>query len=224
MNAPAAGPCWVIAPRYDGTGLVSIARTGELSSVEAVPFPGERDPVIAHLPVKMLVGDCGQVGSRDVPGVSGQTVPGGLGDPAVVAMVGLDVMPMGGRIQLHEANRNAEWDICDEFETIDGMHVYCGGDLCDSDESDWEDLYDIAYAEEVEMYNLDVLDLSRPTRHELESRVTLEFTVSHSFHFRPLERPETGRRHGRRITRPRYDFVHRRRLLHLRYCQDDRHT
>ena len=30
-----------------------------------------------------------------------------------------------------------EWDIRDQFETIDGMPVYYGGDLCDSDESDW---------------------------------------------------------------------------------------
>ena len=27
----------------------------------------------------------------------------------------------------------AEWDIRNEFETIDGMPVYYGGDLCDSD-------------------------------------------------------------------------------------------
>ena len=37
---------------------------------------------------------------------------------------------------------------------IDGMAVYYGGDLCDSDDSDWDDPYDIASAEYV--YNFDV--------------------------------------------------------------------
>ena len=41
------GPVGLLPPCYDGTGLVPIAPTGELSSVEAVPFPGGRDSVIA---------------------------------------------------------------------------------------------------------------------------------------------------------------------------------
>ena len=89
--------------------------------------------------------------NRDVIGNSCWAVPGGIGDPAVVAMIGLDVMPMGEDIQLH----CAEWDIRDVFETINGMPVYYGGDLCNSDESDWEDPYDIACAEYVEQYNFD---------------------------------------------------------------------
>ena len=47
-------------------------------------------------------------------------------------------------------------DIRDQFETINGMSVYCGGYLCDLDESDWDDPYDIASAEYVEQYNFDV--------------------------------------------------------------------
>ena len=159
VNAPAPWALLGYCPRYDGTGLVQIAPTGELLSVEAVPFPGKRNPNINQLPAEMLVGDCGEVGSRDVPGISCRTVPGGLGDPAVVAMIGLDVMPMGERIQLHRANMNAEWDIRDEFETIDGMPVDHGGDLCDSDKSDWEDPCDIAYAEEVDLDALDGIKL-----------------------------------------------------------------
>ena len=41
---------------------------------------------------------------------------------------------------------------------IDGMPVYCGGNLYDSDESDWEDPYDIACAEYVDQYNFDALE------------------------------------------------------------------
>ena len=33
-------------------------------------------------------------------------------------------MPMGEGIQLHGADKCAEWDIRDEFKTIDGMPVY----------------------------------------------------------------------------------------------------
>ena len=61
-------------------------------------------------------------------------------------------------VQLHGADKCAEWDIRDEFETIDGMPVYYGGDLCTSDESDWEDPYDIVCAEYVEQYNFDALE------------------------------------------------------------------
>ena len=54
-----------------------------------------------------------------------------------------------------------EWDIWNEFETVDGMPVYYGGDLCDSDDledSEWEDHWNLAYAEHVDQYNFDALD------------------------------------------------------------------
>ena len=137
--------------------LFPIVPTGELSSVEAVPFPGERDPVITQLPAERLVGDCGDVVNRDVTGNSCWAVPGGIGKPTVVAMIGLDVMPMEEGVQLHGADKCAEWDIRDEFETIHGMPVYYGCDLCTSDESDWEDPYDIACAEYV-VYNFDAIE------------------------------------------------------------------
>ena len=38
------------------------------------------------------------------------------------------------------------------------MPVYYGGDLCESDESDWEDPYDTVCAENVEQYNFDALE------------------------------------------------------------------
>ena len=46
-----------------------------------------------------------------------------------------------------------EWDI---LETINGMPVYYGSDLCDSDVLDWDDPYDIASAEYMKQYNFDV--------------------------------------------------------------------
>ena len=95
-------------PCDGGTGLFPIVPTGELSSVEAVSFPGERDPVITQLPAEMLVGDCSDVVNRDVTENSGQAVPGVIGDPAVVAMVGFDVMPMGKDTPLDCADKCAE--------------------------------------------------------------------------------------------------------------------
>ena len=50
-----------------------------------------------------------------------------------------------------------EWYICNDCETVYGMSVYYGGDLYDSDESDWEDPYDIACAEYEEQYNFHAL-------------------------------------------------------------------
>ena len=105
------GPDGTVLPCDEEKGLFPIVPTGELSSVEAVPFPGERDPVITQLPTDMLVGDCGDIVNRDVTGNSCWGVPEGIGDPAVVAMIGLDVMPMGEGIQLNGADKCAEWDI-----------------------------------------------------------------------------------------------------------------
>ena len=48
-------------------------------------------------------------------------------------MVGLDEMSMGEDTLLDRLDKCVEWDIRDQFETIDGMPVYYGGDLCDSD-------------------------------------------------------------------------------------------
>ena len=56
------------------------------------------------------------------------------------------------------AGRCVEWDIHNDFETVDGMPVYHSGDLYDSDESDWEDPYDVVCAEYVEQYNFDALE------------------------------------------------------------------
>ena len=49
-------------------------------------------------------------------------------------------------------------DILDQFETFNGMPVYYGGDLYDSEDSDWDDPYAIASAAYVEDYNFDVAE------------------------------------------------------------------
>ena len=55
-----------------------------------------------------------------------------------------------------------EWDSGYQHEIIDGVTVYYGGDLCDSDESDWQDPDDVTRREYVEQYNFDLLEGMEP--------------------------------------------------------------
>ena len=45
----------------------------------------------------------------------------------------LDPVQRGEETPMECDAQGAEWDIRNEFETINGMPVYYGGDLCDSD-------------------------------------------------------------------------------------------
>ena len=49
----------------------------------------------------------------------------------VVAMVGHDTVRRREEAPMDCDGECAEWDIRNEFETVDGMPVYYGGDLCD---------------------------------------------------------------------------------------------
>ena len=40
-----------------------------------------------------------------------------------------------------------------EFKTVDDIPIYYGGDLYDSDKSDWKNPRNLAYAEYVDLYN-----------------------------------------------------------------------
>ena len=118
-------------------------------------FSDGRDPVITQSPAEVLIGDYRDVVDMDVTVDSYQAVPEVIEDPAVVAMVGLDAMQTGEDTPMDCEGKCVEWDIRNDFETVDGMPVYYGGDLYNSDESDWEDPYDLAYAEYVERYDFD---------------------------------------------------------------------
>ena len=93
-------------------------------------------------------GDNRDVVDMDVTVEICQVVPDVSYSRAVVAMVGLDTERMGEET-VDCDGECAEWDIRNEFETVEGMPVYYGGDLYDSDDSDWEDPRDLAYAEHV---------------------------------------------------------------------------
>ena len=53
---------------------------------------------------------------------------------------------------------NTEGDVQDQYETFNGMPVYYGGDLYDSEDSDYDDPYALASATYVEDYNFDIPD------------------------------------------------------------------
>ena len=103
--------------------------------------------------VEVIVGDCDVVTAENIMGHVGWSDPEVVGTPSVVAMVGRNALPISNDTPLACVDECTEWDIRDQFETINGMPVYYGGDLYDSD---WNDPYDIASAEYVEHYNFDI--------------------------------------------------------------------
>ena len=93
-------------------------------------------------------------GSTLPPGAEGlPSCPDGGGTPAVVAMVGSTALPRSTDTTLVCVDECTDCDILDQFETINGMPVYYGGDLYDSD---WDDPYAIPSVAYVEDHNFDV--------------------------------------------------------------------
>ena len=105
------GPVGTLLPGEDGSGRCPIVPTGGLLSVVAVPLPAVRYQAITQLPVK--VGDCGDVVNQNITVHGGWSVPEVAVTPAVVAMVGCDVMPLGNDTPLDCVDKCAEWDIRD---------------------------------------------------------------------------------------------------------------
>ena len=135
-----------LLPGDDGPGICPISLIAGLLPVAAVPLPAMWDPMIALSPVEGLDRHCAEVGEESI------TVHGGWSGldvartPAVVAMVGMEAGPTINDATLDCVDECAAWDSGYQREIIDGVTVYYGGDLCDSDESDWEDPYDITSA------------------------------------------------------------------------------
>ena len=110
----------------EGPGSVP---TDDLVSVAAVPLPAVRDLMFAQSPVEGLVRECEDVTEESITVYDGWSDLEVVRTPAVVAMLGMNALP---------------------------MTVYYGSDLCD--ESDWDDPDDIAREEYVYQYDFDVLE------------------------------------------------------------------
>ena len=121
-------------------------------------FMDSKDPVITQLPADGPVGDNRDVVDMDVTVNNCPVAPDGSGSCAMVAMVGRDAERRREEAPMDCDGECEEWDIRNEFETVDGMPVYYGGDLCDSDDSEWDNPWNLAYAEYVDQYNFDALE------------------------------------------------------------------
>ena len=137
-------PGGTLLPGEEGPGLCPSVPTNDLVLVAAVPLPAVTDPIVAQSPVEALVREFDYVRVAKTP--------------AVVAIVGMDALPMRNDAPLDCVDECTAWITDNGYrrETIDDMTVYYGSDLCDLDESDWDDPYDIASAEFVDQYHFDV--------------------------------------------------------------------
>ena len=131
---------------------------GGLIPVIGMEFTDRDDAVIAQLPAGGPVGDDRDVVDLDVTVDICPAAPDVSDSRAVVAMVGLDAVRRREEAPMDCDGDCVEWDIRNEFETVDGLPVYYGGDLCDSDDLEWEDPWNLANAEYVDQYNFDALD------------------------------------------------------------------
>ena len=95
----------------------------------------------------------------------GWSVSNVAGTPTSVAVMDLRAGSTVSDVSSNGGDDGEDWDSGYQREIIDGVTVYNGGDLCDSDnseESDWEDPDNVARREYVEDYNLDLLEGMEP--------------------------------------------------------------
>ena len=150
------GPVGTLPPStQDSVGLVGLLGT-------LPPFtPSIGVPVLGRFNANGSGRDSRNVVEMETAGYEYLTAPAGGDGCAVVAMVGFHTDRTLEEAPMNCISNGPEWDIRNEFETVDGMPVYYGGDLCvsdDSEDSEWEDPWKLAYAEHVERYNLDVIE------------------------------------------------------------------
>ena len=126
------GPVETLLPGEHGPGLCPIGLTVGLLPVAAVPLPAVRDPMIVLSPVEGLERDCAEVGEESITVHGGWSGPDVARIPAVVAMVGMDALPMGNDAPLDCADGCPAWDGGCQREMVDGVTVCCGDDWCDS--------------------------------------------------------------------------------------------
>ena len=103
-----------------------------------------------------------QVGGECMDIHGGWSGPDVAGTPTVVAAVDLRARSTETDISSDCADDCEAWDSGYQREIIDGVTVYYGGDLCDSEESDLEDPDDVARREYVDQYNFDLLEGMEP--------------------------------------------------------------
>ena len=133
-------------------------RSDDLVLVEAGPLLAISDPMVTQSHVEGIVGECDVVTEENITVLGGGSDRDIVGTPAMVAMVGMNTLPIRNDAPFDCGNSDTAWIAINGYqcEIVDGVTVYYGGNLCDSDGSDWEDPYDIASQQYVVDYNFDV--------------------------------------------------------------------
>ena len=130
----------------------------------AVPLPAVSDPPVTSSPGEVLVGNCDVITDVNIAaGHDGWSAPEMVGSSSRVVKAGDAALTRCTDTTLVCVDDYTECGILDQFETFNGMPVYYGGDLYDSEDLDWDDPYAIASAAYVENYNFDIperMDLS----------------------------------------------------------------
>ena len=124
---------------------------GMLFPAVLTEFPVLKDPVVTRLPADHTVFDTRSVVDMAVMDEVRPSVPDVVHGRAVVAMVGVDAVRTREEIPMDCDIDSGMWDPRNDFETVDGMPVYYGGDFNDSD---CEDSRDLAYEDWLDLYNL----------------------------------------------------------------------
>ena len=130
--------------------------TDDLVLGAAVLLPAVRDPRVASSPGEVLVDNCDVVTDGNIAGHDGSSDPEMVGSSSVVVRPDCAALARSTDTTLVGINECTQCDILDQFEMINNMPVYYGGDLYDSENWDWDDPYEIASAAYVEDYNFDV--------------------------------------------------------------------
>ena len=112
----------------------------------AVPLPAVRDTRVASSPGEVLVDNCDVITDGNIAGHDGSSDPEMVGSSSVVVREGCAALPRSTDTTLVSVDERTECDILDQFEMINGMPVYYGGDLYDSEDSDWDYPYEIGRA------------------------------------------------------------------------------
>ena len=116
--------------------------TDDLVLGAAVPIPAVRNPRVTSSPGEVLVDNCDVITNGNIAGHDGSSDPEMVGSSSVVVRAGCAALPRSTDTTLVSVNECTECDILDQFETINGMPVYYGGDLHDSEDSDLDDPYE----------------------------------------------------------------------------------
>ena len=95
----------------------------------AVPLPAARDPRVASSPGEVLVDNCDVITDGNIAGLDGSSDPEMVGSSSVVVRPGCAALARSSDTTLVGVNECPECDILDQFETINGMLVYYGGDF-----------------------------------------------------------------------------------------------